>query len=184
MLFGSLETFAIEAVTEPEIQPPSAGWGRMRVWCQGFSIGDIEEKYCALYTAYSGFKRLSHSLPKLWLPEFQDFTDIDLCHHLDAILYGYRNDLELEDLRTASQCRLDLKKYGQFDFLNNWGEQFDRSSKSFIICTPNGIVKIFNYAFPINICREIPISKVSLTITDFLAWFESEQIRLRGNPSA
>lgn len=52
MLFGDRLDFAIEADVEPSLEPPSAVWGRMCVWCRGVALGDLGEPHCALYPAY------------------------------------------------------------------------------------------------------------------------------------
>lgn len=182
MLFGSKETFAIEALSEPDLVPPSAVWGRMQVWCEGASLGDIAEQHCALYPAYLGFKALRQSLPSLWLQEFAALSDTELCNHLDGLLFGFHGDVQLEDPRTAEQCRLDWDQYGKFSFLTHWGEQFDGSGKSFILCTPSGTVRVFNrsQAMANRISLQAPLADVLPAVAAYLVWFESEARRLEG----
>jgi hypothetical protein len=180
MLFGSRQTFAIEAIVEPDLRIPSAVWGRMQVWCQGDSIGDFNERHCALYSSYMGFKSLQRSLSSLWLQEFEDLSDTAMWNHFDGLLYGYHGDVELKDERTSEQVRSDSARYRRFDFLTNWGEQFDRGGKSFIVCTPDGSVRIYNRSLPGSIRREASLPDVLFAIEHFIQWFDSEFERLQG----
>lgn len=159
MLLGTKEVFAVEVMSEPELQAPSAVWGRMRVWCQGESIGDFEEPVCALYPAYCGFKHLASTLPNLWSPELEGLSDVALCNHFDGLLYGHHGDIPLQDDRTLEQCEQDSIKWGGYNFLTNWGEQFDSAGKSFILCKPDGDVCILNRSFSAErgICRRAPL---------------------------
>lgn len=180
MLFGSKETFGIEVMVEPHLVRPSNVWGRMQVWCQGISIGDYTEEHCGLYDSYSEFKSLRKLLPDLWRIEFENLENTDLWNLLDAHLYGYHGDLDLEDTRTVEECRSDWDKYGAFNFLTNWGEQFDRDGKSFIFCRPSNIVQILNRSLQIEkkMALYANLSDVDKAIGQFIIWFESETLRL------
>lgn len=183
MLFGSKQSFAIEALSEPELRPPSSVWGRMQIWCLGHPIGDISDEHCALYPAYLGFKALQESLPSLWLEELESLTVADFWNHLDGLLFGYHGDVEVDDSRTVEECQRDWHLYGRFNFLTNWGEQFDRNGKSFIACPPTKTVLVLNRSLP-NGAVEIPLPAVMLAIRAFVDWFESEALRLRPAASA
>ena len=186
MLFGTIDTFAIEAHCEAELVAPSAVWGRMRIWCQGCSIGDFEESHCALFPAYCGFKALDKCLPSLWRRDFEGLSDLELWNHLDGLLYGFHGDVEIADGRTYEECRRDRDEFGKFDFLTNWGEQFDYGGKSFIVCTPDGYVRILNRSLPSE--RGIALSsttgQVTESIREYLSWFEGEAERLKGKTDA
>lgn len=179
MRFGSTSTFAIDAMVEPDIQPPSAVWGRMRVWCDGVALGDYDEPHCALYGAYTGFKVTLSELRSLWEPEFDTLSDHALMNHLDALLYGYHGDVRLDDHRSQEQCENDRYHYGRYDFLTNWGEQFDRGGKSFITCKANGRVQILNPKTGKTLSA--PVEEVEKAIDAFLRWFDEEAERLLGN---
>jgi len=172
MLFGSKATFAIEAMTEPHLIPPSAVWGRMQVWCRGGAIGDFSEECCALFGPYEGFRNLLRSLPKLWFQEFEGLSDLQLWNRLDGLLYFADDD------RTLEQCSRDWEQYGQCNFLTNWGEQFDGNGKSFIVCAPSGVVHILNQSLPNGISCEVPLLDVLAAANEYASWFESEQARL------
>ncbi|MDZ7863316.1 hypothetical protein [Acidovorax sp.] len=182
MLFGTEKTFAIEAMSEPDLAPPSAVWGRMRVWCQGMPIGDFFAKQCALYPSYVNFRLLRERLALLWLAEFEGMSAISLWNHLDGLLYGFHGDVELTDVRTLEECRQASEKYGRFDFLTNWGEQFDDNGKSFILCTPAGEVKVLNWSLAKEEELRARLPDVLQSISEFMNWFESEARRLNGGP--
>jgi hypothetical protein len=110
MLFGEPADFAIEAYVEPDLKPPSAVWGRMCVWCRGVPLGDISERYCALYPAYCSFRSLPSCLDSLWADELAGLGDEGVWNFLDA----------------------DWAAWDRFNFLSNWGERFD-GYKAFIL---------------------------------------------------
>ncbi|NGZ84922.1 hypothetical protein [Duganella aceris] len=141
MLFGSIDSFAIESMTEPNLRAPSQVWGRMRIWCEGTEIGDYSDEHCGLFDAYAGFRELRGLLAWNWMSEFNGLSDKDLWDFLDGALFGYHGDVELHDSRTIDECRADWVRYGKFSFLTNWGEQFDKNGKSFIVCSPDGVVR-------------------------------------------
>lgn len=180
MLFGTKEHFAIEAMSETALRRPSAVWGRMQVWCQGVSIGDYSDEHCGLYGSYVGFKELGGRLPRLWREEFSGLSDTELWNLLDGRLYGFHGELELDDRRTLEQCQADARTYGIFNFLTNWGEQFDRGGKSFIVCTPAQQVRVLNRCLPPGhgIALGASLFLVCSAIAEFLEWFEKESARL------
>lgn len=179
MIFGSTEAFAIEAMTEEGLNPPSVAWGRMQVWCQGVSIGDYSDRHCGL--PYTDFLELKEALPSLWLPEFEGMSAKDLWNHLDRLIYGHHGEVELNDARTSEEMRRDYMKYGDFNFLTNWGEMFDRGGKSFIFCTPRGEVRVLNRVAAPGRWLQAQLPEALHAMTEFLGWYEGECSRL-GRP--
>nr|WKF60125.1 hypothetical protein HUO10_004637 [Paraburkholderia busanensis] len=174
MLFGLKSEFAIEAMIEPGLARPSAVYGRMQVWCAGTSIGDFSNPYCSLYPAYLGFKQLLTTIPNLWLDEFEGLTDEHLTDLLDRLLYAARGDQLIEDERTVKQCEGDWEKYRSFNFLTNWGEQFDREGKAFVFYPPGQPMKVLirsgetRHILSLRASASIVIEAIRL----FLQWFE------------
>jgi hypothetical protein len=179
MLFGSKATFAIEAMIEPHLRPPGALWGRMCIWCDGVSIGDINEEHCGLVAFYN-LASLAATIDDLWLQEFNELNDLDLWNYLDGILYGYHGDIQIDDNRTLAQVTADSSKYSRFNFLTNWGEMFDQDGKSFIFHHPEGKIKILNRHLPASKSISVSTSKEAfvLAISDAFSWFHHEQIML------
>lgn len=186
-VFGDRHDFAIEAGVEPELKPPSAVWGHMCVWCRGAPLGDIEDRYCALYPAYRGFRSLlspvhgEPTLDRLWAEEFAGLGDLAVLDFLDGLLYGYHGDVEVPDERTAEQCRRDAVVWGCFDFLTGWGEPFD-GCKAFILRPPGGQVRILSRDLPESLAPGVEASRggVVAAVTGFTAWFNEQARRLQG----
>jgi hypothetical protein len=186
MLFGNKATFAIEAVIEPGLQPPSTSWGRMRIWCADVSIGNIEEEHCGLDNAFDEFRSLVTKLDGLWSDEFEGMTDLELWNLLDGLLFGYHGDVEIDDDRTLEQMDADSSKYGKFVFLTNWGEPFDNGGKSFLFHHPEGRVKILNRRLPFGKGISLSTSKEAFcsAIQEAASWFDQQRIAPGGTRRA
>jgi hypothetical protein len=180
MLFGSRDRFAIESMTEPYLCAPSLVWGRMRIWCDGTEIGDYSDEHCGLFDAYVGFRELKELLARNWIVEFNGLSDNELWNLLDGALFGYHGNVKVDDSRTVDQCRADSVRYGRFSFLTNWGEQFDKNGKSFIVCRPDDVVRVLNRSLgsSSDFSFDVPLVEVIEAIQEFLDWFESESKRL------
>ncbi|WP_291457231.1 hypothetical protein [Cupriavidus sp.] len=184
MIFGSRQDFAIEVMMEPDLTPPSAVYGRMRVWCKGVQFGDFSDPRCALYPAYLGFKELLQILPELWLEDLDGLGDLQLADRVDLLLYGARGDQLIDDARTVDECQRDWRIHRRFSFLNNWGEQFDRDTKSFIFCPPSRKVKILVRTSDVEevISLQTSLLDVTTAIQHFLKWFEDSAALLSEPP--
>mgnify|MGYP001548203531 CR=1 FL=1 len=187
MLFGSKSEFAIEAMIEPGLIPPSAVYGRMRVWCENAALGDFSNPRCSLYPAYLGFKKIVTALPDLWRSDLDGLNDEQLINRLDRLLYGAQGDQLLEDDdRTVFECERDWEKYGIFNFLTNWGEQFDREGKAFIFCPLSQPSKMVILQRGFDTIRSLHTSIRAATdaIHKFLRWFDESAERLTNQSSA
>lgn len=136
-IFGDTSSFAIEAMIEPHLVPPSIPWGRMRIWCQGVSLGNFDDEHCGLDQSFDGLHHIASQLDSYWLDEFASMPPIEIIDLLDAHLFGWCGDEELEDERSLEEIRKDVDRYGRFSIMTNWGEQFDGIEKPFILCPPN-----------------------------------------------
>jgi hypothetical protein len=180
MLFGSRETFAVEAMIEPHLKPPSAPWGRLCIWCEGVAIGDFGDENCGL-ECIERLAELPPRLGELWLSEFEGLDDVALWNVLDGALYGYHGDRSLEAGRTLDEIHQDWHVYGRFDFLTNWGEMFDRAGKSFIIRVPDHRIKILNRPPPLENVVALFCSEDAFcaAIGPLVGWFEEQSRVLR-----
>ena len=88
-------------------------------------------------------------------------------------------DVELFDTRTLTELRRDAARWGRFNFLTNWGEQFD-GYKSFLLCPPGEPVRVLSRRLPSHMGRGVSVSRqgVASAAAGFAAWFESESGRL------
>lgn len=184
MLFGNPAQFAIEAMLEPGIQPPSSVWGRMQVWCQGVSLGDFTNPCCALYPSYAGFRVMCAVLPTLWRKEFEGLSDLELADKLDLLLYGHRGDEYVEDERSTEDCQRDWAEYGQHVFLTNWGEQFDRIGKAFVFSrAPTSVVILVRVEGSAVDVRRLETTREDFcaVVFEFVRWFDEMAERLAGH---
>lgn len=180
MLFGNKNTFAIEAMCEENLEPPSLVFGRLCLWCQNVPLGDIHEENCGL-EAFDSLSDLIEVIDDLWIEEFEGMSDQDLTNHLDFRLYGYHGKEAIEDDRTLEDLRRDAIKYQKFDFLTNWGEMFDRGGKSFILHHPAGTIKILNVKHFSENGRALVTSTEAFVsaIKESLTWYRQMQDNLR-----
>ncbi len=177
-VFGDKADFAIEAGVEPDSHTHDL-WGYMCVWCCGVPLGDLEERYCGLGFAYRQFVGLAERLDSLWAPELEGLDDVAAWNFLDGLLYGYYGDVELADTRTLAELRRDAARWGRFDFLTNWGEQFDEY-KSFLLCPPGEVARVLSRRLPTHMGRGVSVSRQRLASAaiGFAAWFKSQSQRL------
>ncbi len=181
-MFGDPADFAIEAGVEPHLVRPSAVWGHMRVWCGGHPLGDIEDRQCALYPSYLELDRMSTHLVDQWDEALLGLDDRAMWNFLDGALYGYHGNVEVENDRSLEESRRDAARFGKFDFLTNWGEQFDRGYKSFLICPPNKPVCVLSRAFPESVGLGVNVTRDGFTRASetFVGWFRFQERRLSG----
>jgi len=118
MLFGTPTDFAIEVMTEAHLVAPSAVWGRMCIHVGDVAFGDFSDTHCALYPAYRHFESLACERLPFWDNSFHGMTLEQIHDLVRHAIYG-------DDERSISAIRIDARRYGRFDFLTNWGEQFD-----------------------------------------------------------
>jgi hypothetical protein len=180
-MFGDPADFAIEAGVEPHLVAPSSVWGHMRVWCGGHTLGNIEDRHCALYPSYLEFGWMGTHLEDLWDDELGGLDDQAAWNFLDGTLYGYHGGVEIEDNRSLEEVRRDAQRFGKFNFLANWGEQFD-GYKSFVVCPPNRPLRVLSRAFPEPLGLGVNVSRDGFARASraFVDWFKSQERRLSG----
>jgi hypothetical protein len=171
MLFGTKDTFGVEAMTEADLARPSTVWGRMRIWCQNESFGDFENPYNALYSASECFRSALNAFPDLWDSAFDDLDDAQIFQQFNEAIYTGM-DLGAEEISQLAA------RYWKFDFLTNWGEHFN-PLKGFLAFDPNGDT-LFMVEDGNDAVRgfRFPQSCFVRAATDFVDWFDSEAERL------
>jgi hypothetical protein len=172
MLFGDRSDFAIEADVGPSSDVAGV-WGRMCVWCAATALGNIDEASCALYPAYIALRSLASNLDSLWSKDFSAMDDAAIWAFLDSVLYGDQSGEVWGDGRTTRDRHRHSQQWDRFDFLTNWGEQFD-GWKAFIVCHPGGSVRVLSRQHPENVLRCVDVSRAGViaAIKDFSRWFE------------
>lgn len=176
-MFGDPTDFAIEAMIEPHLIPPSSPWGRMRIWCQNTPMGNIDEECCGISATFDRLNLIAENVKFFWLDEFNQKSPIEIIDFLDAVLFGWCGAVELEDDRTIEQIHADMDKYGRFSFLTNWGEQFDESGKTFLLCPPTGGVHIVSRFFSSESNFSLLTTQRTFCTTVFAAndWFNKQR---------
>jgi hypothetical protein len=155
----------------------------MCVWCRGAPLGDLSEPSCGLWEAAIKFHWLSDHLADLWDESLAGLDDRAALDFLDGLLYGYHRDVAIEDHRTNEQIKRDSERFRKFNFLTNWGEQFD-GCKAFIVCPPAGPVRILSRHLPesLNCVAEVTREGFVSAAQGFVGWFNEEQARLLSSP--
>jgi len=180
MLIGNPSDFAIEAMVEPDLKLPSAVWGRMCVRIGSITLGDYDDPYCCLYGARAAFDWHAKRQGRLWDDIFNDMSPEDI--HLTV-----RNALYGDDDRTIDLLHRDSRRYGEFDFLTNWGEQFDGYSSVIVSPDPDTMMIIHRPYVAIESSQRLQESFVVARCSrsgflsasaQFVEWFDREAQRL------
>jgi hypothetical protein len=155
----------------------------MRVWCGGLPLGDIDDHYCALYPSHIAFHWRGEHLDELWEPDLDGLDDLATWNFLDGALYGYHGDVEIADDRLLDDMKRDSQRLGKFNFLTNWGEQFDGGYKSFLMCPPGGPCRVLCRAFSGSVGLGVNVSRAGFERASraFGEWFELQERRLGTN---
>jgi hypothetical protein len=181
-LFGDRADFAIEVGVEPDLKRPNPVFGHMCVWCGGAALGNIDDHYCALYPAYCAFGSLASRIDRLWADEFEGLDDAAIYDLLDGLLYGGRFDSPVQPPSSLfdEAGRRSWAVWGCFNFLTNWGEQFD-GYKSFLACPPGGPARVLSKAFigHTGISVQVSPAGVVAATESFCRWFDEQAMRLR-----
>lgn len=179
MMFGDPNAFAIEAMTEPHLIAPSAVWGRMSLHIGPVVLGDITDEHCGLYGAYRGFKELVATTTRLWDDSFNGLNHEQIHDRVRNAIYG-------DSDRSMDAILADARRYGRFDFLTNWDEQFDGFAS--VIVQPDDVTTTILHRphsafarkrdagpFVVATCRTVDFRNASVS---FVEWFDSESQRL------
>lgn len=173
MIFGTKNSFAIEALLEPDLSPPCAVWGRMCLWIDSEMLGDIDNPYCALYTSAKGMRTMAKCLESLWDSSFDGLTDEERFQLFDRAIY-------LDDERSIDEAVRDASRYGRFDFLTNWGEHFD-PLKGFLAFDPHSqkVLMMIRRADESLLITHLDRDQFYDVAISFAEWFDAEAACLR-----
>lgn len=181
MLIGSPSDFAIEVMVEPDLKVPSAVWGRMCVHIGKMTLGDFNDPYCALYPAYGHFEWHAKHRDRLWDPIFDGLAPEEIHDVVRAAIYG-------DDERTMDQIQRDSRRYAAFDFLTNWGEQFDGYSSVIVSPEPDAVMVLHRPYVEPDSPRRLPmdflVARCSRSAfinasAAFVEWFDRQADRLQ-----
>jgi hypothetical protein len=178
MLFGDKEAFAIEAMVESGLTPPSTVWGRMRIWCNNLPLGDYSNANCGLPAAH--LQELCAEVQHLWHPSFDGLEDSDLFHHLDVLLFGCPTESPSVETHSPEECTTGAETLARFSFLTNWGEMFDTTGKCFVVCQDGKTVKIIHQPASAADCITFQFSTeaIQTACTQFGLWYSEQSTAL------
>jgi hypothetical protein len=174
MLIGDASDFAIEVMVEPDLEIPSAVWGRMCIHIGDVTLGDFDNSYCALYPAYIPFKWHTQQTDRLWHESLENLSPEEIHDIVHSSIYG-DND--------------NISQLVEFDFLTNWGEQFDGYSSVIVSPTRESMMILHRPYLDPSDSRRLSNDFVLAHCTHsgfidalnhFVAWFDSEAKRLSG----
>ncbi|MCC9603751.1 hypothetical protein LOC67_24640 [Stieleria sp. JC731] len=181
MLIGDSTDFAIEVMVEPALKVPSAVWGRMCVHVGGTTLGDFSDQYCALYPAYGNFDWHAKRVDRLWDTVFNGMTPEEIHDTVRHAIYG-------DDDRTMDEIQRDSRRFSPFDFLTNWGEQFDGYSSVIVAPAPETVMVLHRPYVQLDSPRRLPDDFLAASCSrdgfcraarEFVAWFDHEAKRLQ-----
>lgn len=182
MLFGRRDDFAIEAGIDKCSSMSMTVWGHMCIWCRGAALGDLDDSLCAIGIARDRFRTLLSPvrgqlrIDCLWADEFAELDANAVLNFLDRMLFGNDDDGYWGLDRTMVQLHRDLDTWGDFNFLTNWGEQFD-GYKSFILRPPGDSVRVLSRHLPASMGRAVDVSRDTFVaaVEAFCQWFDERQ---------
>jgi hypothetical protein len=181
-LFGDRQDFAIEAGLNKSEFLSRIVYGHMCVWCRGVPLGDIEEPHCMIGGAGGHFRRLvdpvDGKLPVdgLWVEEFEGLDDVAVWNFLDGLLWEWHGDDPAEPCSTRNAIRTNGRHWWDFNFLSNWGEQFD-GFKSFLLRPPGDSVRILSRRLPKRMGLAVDVSRDTFVgaVTRFCDWMDEQE---------
>ena len=184
MLFGDKDHFAIDTDVEPHLRLGSHVWGRMGVWVRGSTLGRIDEGGCLLSLSRDALVWLSDHIEELWDEELVGLDDSATFAFLNANLYGVTQGgvaVPTPIVSDDAQSRLQWARWKRFEFLTNWGEQFD-GFKAFLVRPPGGPLRVLSRSLPARLGTgvEVEPNAFRAAVSGFAEWFDTKKKQLGG----
>ena len=132
--FGNASEFAIQAMLEPELKPPSHIWGRMCLWVSGIQLGDYNDGHCGLAQCTSHLNQIVEIIDQLSASVFGDKDDQDIYSFLENASHNSGFD--------DNAVENKFMEFHKFRFDYGFAEMFDREPMSFLIKQPTGTLKL------------------------------------------
>ncbi len=133
-LIGNKSEFAVQVMTEADLTPPSAVWGRMCLWVNNISLGNFNEEHCGLYQCVHHLNEVATSLELLCGDAINNKSDIDAYNFLKSA-WLEPNSNDFGEPNEASQ-------YHKYNISYGLAEMFDKEPIFFLINTSNGHLKL------------------------------------------
>ena len=131
---GDKSNFAIQAMLEPELKPPSFIWGSMCLWVLGFQIGDYNDEHCGLAQCVFHMNQVVGIIDQLSIEVFSEQSDQEIYSFLEnACLNPGFDDFGVDN---------GFLEFHKFRFDYGFSEMFDREPMSFLLKQTNGSLKL------------------------------------------
>jgi hypothetical protein len=163
--FGNPGVFAIDVEDNSTPESPRGSlWGQIRVWVDGFSLGNYELRHCGLSDFHLGLLEISEILPRLVCPAIETAPPDVAFEFLNSKVYA-------GDSRSDAQVALDAVAWSRFSFLTNASESFNRLN-GFIHCSRTVTARILVREGPPDRIRSVtlPIERFRAVARNFDEW--------------
>jgi hypothetical protein len=168
VLFGDKSNFAIQAMLEPELKPPSFVWGRMCLWVSGIQLGDYKNSHCGLAQCTTHLNQVVEKVDQLDVSVFGDKNDEEIYSLLEnAWLDPGSDDFGIEN---------EFQKFHKYNFNYGFAEMFDRAPISFLLKQHNGSLRLlFKTSNSSKVKQHIFTKQLFIeTVENFDAWFNDQ----------
>jgi len=188
VILGDMHEFAVEVLVEKALH----GWpggapeqlsGRVRIWAQGHTIGDLDDWGCCLGNVLDELQQGVAELEERWHPELLPMSAEQRFDHLDRVFFAAHRHRSLSDGlddagsdRLDAECEVGRRRYAPCMYwLLHASEAFD-GWKPFLLRPPGELVQLLwlEAASPEVHEACIRISTFTRVIAEFARWFAAE----------
>lgn len=168
VLFGDKSNFAIQAMLEPELKPPSFVWGRMCLWVSGLQLGDYKNKHCGIAQCTTHLNQVVEIVDQLGISVFGNKSDQEIYSFLEeAWLDPGSDDFGIEN---------EFQKFHKFRFNYGFAEMFDGEPMSFLLRQPNGsLMLLFKTRNSSDLKKHVFSEQLFIdSVKNFDAWYNDQ----------
>jgi hypothetical protein len=168
-LLGDKSEFAIQVMSEPDLKPPSAVWGRMCLWVKGIQLGDFNNSHCGLCQCVHHLNQVLEILDELWSNSFNNKSDKEIFNFLKTAWL----DPGFDDFGASNEC----SQYHKYNASYGFAEMFDSEGMFFILTMPNNILKFLYQPNESSDIKSLAIDKelFTNTVIKFNSWYVEQE---------
>jgi len=133
-LIGNKSDFAIQVMTENNLAPPSAVWGRMCLWVNNTMLGDYTEAHCGIYQCVHHLIEVVNILDQL--------SSAIIINKCDIEAYNYLKSAWLEPDTDEFGEPSEVESFHKYNISYGLAEMFDKEPMFFLVNTSDGFLKI------------------------------------------
>jgi hypothetical protein len=170
MIVGTRESFAIEAVLEPERSFGRNVAGRFRLFLGGHPVGDFAEPGCTFGQFSDQLVTLASSARSLWHPSLNGLSPPEIFARLNHALF-------------VGGVAEPPTQYHLMSFLTNVSEVFNHVKGFLVSPEPDQLLALVELQVERElISQRIPYTQFASVAAQFATWLrEQEEEHLRGN---